>query len=97
MNAGIVTLRDGTPCIVYDEDLPHLIRHVEFSREDYQVTLIYKLPEGKPKEGKKFDYPLDHPFVKLLEEKKKVAVARVKKGDLFEINMYSVIFVENQK
>jgi hypothetical protein len=97
MNAGIITLRDGTPCIVYDEELPHPIRHVEFSREDYQLTLVYKVPEGKPKAGKKFDYPLDHPFVKVLEKNKKMAVARVQKGDLFEIQMYSVIFVEAPK
>ena len=97
MNVGIITLRDGTPCIVYDEQLPHLIHHVEFSWEDYQLTLIYKLPEGKPKDGKKFEYPLDFPFVKLLEKKKKCAVARVQKGDLFEIQLYSVIFVDGKK
>jgi hypothetical protein len=92
MNAGIVMLRDGTPCIVYDEQLPHLINHVEFSREDYQITLIYKLPDNLPKMGKKFEFPLDHPFVKLLEKKKKIAVACVQNGDLFEIKMYSVVF-----
>lgn len=97
MNAGIVMLRDGTPCLVYDEQLPHLIKHVEFSREDYQLTLIYKLPDNIPKMGRKFEFPLDMPFVKLLEQKKKVAVACVQNGDLFEIKMYSVVFTDLKK
>jgi hypothetical protein len=97
MNAGIVILRDGTPCIVYDEHLPHLIDHVEFIREDYQITLVYKLPDHIPKMGRTFEFPLDPPFVKLLEQKKKVAVACVQNGDLFEIKMYSVTFPDSKK
>lgn len=97
MNAGIVMLRDGTPCLVYDEQLPHLIKHVEFNREDYQLTLIYKLPENLGKHGRKFEFPLDHRFVQHLEKKKKVAVACVQNGDLFEIKMYSVVFATPQK
>ena len=54
--------------------------------------LVYKLPDSEPKLGKKFEFPLDHRFVKLLQQRKKVAVACVQNGDLFEIKMYSVIF-----
>ncbi len=93
MNAGIVILRDGTPCIVYDEALPYPVRIVEFSREDYQVTLVYKTPEGAPKEGRKFEFPLDHRFVALLEERKNVAVAKIKNDQLTEIQMFFVEFV----
>jgi hypothetical protein len=92
MNASIVMLRDGTPCLVYDEQLPHLIKYVEFDPSDFQLSLIYKLPDNIPKTGRKFEFPLDHPFVQLLEKKKKMAVACVQNGDLFEIKMYSVVF-----
>ena len=97
MNAGIVMLRDGTPCIVYDEQLPHLIKHVEFSREDYQIMLVYKLPDNIPKAGRKFEFPLDHRFVQFIEKRKKIAVACVQQGDLFEIKMYSVVFAAPPK
>src|SRR5476651_1364643 len=98
MNAGIVTLKDGTPCIVYDEQLPYPIHYVEFNRDDFQVTLIYKLPDNKaPKQGNKFDFPLDHPFVKVLEKNKKVAVGFVKDKQLTEIKLYSVVFIDAPK
>ncbi len=92
MNAGIVILQDGTPCIAYDEVLPFPIHHVEFSREDYQVSFIYETPD-KSIQSRKFEFPLDRPFVTLLEKRKDVAVAYIKNGDLFEIKMYSVVFV----
>jgi hypothetical protein len=97
MNAGIVMLRDGTPCIVYDEHLPHLIKHVEFDPEDFQLTLIYDLPANLPKMGRKFEFPLDHRFLKVLRQRNKVACAVVQNGDIFEIKMYSVIFTGSEK
>jgi hypothetical protein len=55
MNAGIVVLQDGTPCIVYDEALSSPVRHVEFSREDHQITLVYddipKVSLKRPRRG----------------------------------------------
>ena len=95
MNAGIVTLKDGTPCIVYDEKLPYPIRHVEFCRDDFQITLAYRLPEEKaPPQGMKFDFPVDELFVKLLEKNKTVAVGFVKDQQLAEIKLYNVVFTD---
>lgn len=93
MNAGIVVLRDGTLCIAYDEKLPHPIRHVEFSRDDFQITLVYDVADERlGKQGKTFEFPLDHPFVKSLEDKQNIAIACMSKGQLLEIKMYSVVF-----
>ena len=44
MNAGIVILKDGTPCIVYDDKLPFPVKHVEFCRDDYILSLVYDAP-----------------------------------------------------
>jgi len=92
MNAGIVLLQDGTPCIAYDEKLPYPIKEVEFSREDFLITLVYDVPPGTPPQGRKFEFPLDHPFVKVLEERGLVAVALMNAKDLTEIKVYSVFF-----
>jgi len=92
MNAGIVTLRDGTPCIAYDEQLPYPISYVAFSRENFQITLVYDKPRNILREGRRFEFPLDHPFVRLLEERGNVAVARIGTVDLVEIKVYPVVF-----
>lgn len=93
MNAGIVVLRDGTLCIAYDEKLPYPIRHVEFCRDDFQITLVYDTADERPgMQGRKFEFPLDHPFVRSLEEKKSIAVACMSKNELLEIKIYSVVF-----
>ncbi len=93
LNVGIITLKDGSPCIVYDEALPHPIKHVEFCRDDFQVSLIYQLPDDKaPPQGIKFDFPLDQKFVDLFEKKKMCAVGFVKDQQLIEIKAYNVIF-----
>ena len=95
MNAGIITLKDGTLCIMYDQKLPYPIDHVEFCRDDFSVTLVYKLPDEKaPKQGAKFDYPLDPPFAKLLEKNPKVAVSFVKDKQAVDIKIYSVVFTD---
>ena len=95
MNAGIVVLKDGTPCICYDDKLPFPIRYVEFSREDYIITLVFDAPGTSKMFGQKgftFPHPLDPPFASLLEERKNVAVARVTDGQLTEIKVYAVKF-----
>jgi hypothetical protein len=96
MNAGIVVLKDGTPCIAYDEELPHPIRHVAFSREDFQITLVYEI-EGRPesREGRKFDFPLDHAFLDLLKEKECVAIAKIENAAMTQFKIYPVVFLEN--
>ena len=99
MNAGILILKDGTPCIAYDEQLPYLIKHVEFDPADYQLTLVYDVKGGSKmmKQGKKFDFPLDHGFVKLLNTRKNIAVACIQHGELFEIKMYPVLMKGKKK
>lgn len=93
MNAGIVNLEDGTPCIVYDEALPYAISHVEFNEENYQISLIYKMPGSSPKQGREFAFPLDLPFVELLRERGDVAVAFMKGKQVIDLNIYSVKFI----
>ena len=90
MNAGIVILQDGTPCIAYDEALPLPIRHVEFNRDDFCVTLVFDTPGRINRQGKKFDFPLDHRFVELLEERGNVAVAQIKGKQVVDIKSYSL-------
>lgn len=90
MNAGIVILQDGTPCIVYDEPLPHPVHHVEFNAENYQISFVYDV---EPKEKKTFEYPLDHPFVELLKENGIVAIALTENEQLVDIQMISIIFI----
>lgn len=95
MNAGIVILKDGTPCIAYDDKLPFPIKYVEFCRQDYTLTLVYNAPGASKmfaQKGLKFDHPLDPPFAKLLEDRGNVAVARVDKSQLTEIKVYPVKF-----
>ena len=94
MNAGIVVLQDGTPCITCDEPLPHPVKRVDFSREDYQLTLVYELENGD-KQQKKFEYPLAHDFVELLDEKRLVAIAIVKEDQVIDINIYPVAFMSD--
>lgn len=89
MNAGIVILTDGTPCIAFDEALPHLVRHVVFDAETYQISLVYDVAEDVKK---MFEYPLDPPFLAVLREKKEVALAQTINGELIDISMFSVIF-----
>ena len=95
MNAGIVVLKDGTPCIAYDEKLPHPVRHVEFNREDFRLSLIYEI-EGQPdsREGRTFDFPLDHAILALLKEQEQVAIAKIKDANLTEFKIYPIVFIE---
>ncbi len=50
MNAGIVILQDGSPCLVYDEALPGEVAHVELSRADHQMTIVYETPAPPEKD-----------------------------------------------
>lgn len=98
MNAGIVILQDGTtPCIAYDEPLPHPVKAVEFRREGFTITLVYDVKRKKgvskfsaAKEGKTFEFPLERRFAELLMENKKIALACIKDGKLVDIQPFSV-------
>jgi len=93
MNAGIVSLQDGTPCIVYDEKLPHPIKHVEFNEENHQLTLVYALPPSAGRQGYEFDFPLDPDFTALLRERGDVAVACAEKKKIQDVTVFPVKFV----
>ena len=101
MEAGITMLQDGkTPCIVYDEALPHPIDYVEFDRADHCVTLVYKkkVKRGKskfnaPKEGHKFEFPLDPVYADIMRELGYVGVAMIDKGQISDFKVYTVNFI----
>lgn len=95
MNAGIVILEDGSPCIVYDEKLPYDIDYVEFNEDDHLITLVYAIPQAKEKQGHKFSYPLDRPFVPVLRERGNVVTAFMKNKQLLDINICIVRFAYN--
>lgn len=99
MNAGIVILKDGSPCIAYDEALPHPVSHVQFSTDDSLIKLIYKeesksLTKGKNSSGKIFEYPLDYRFKDLIEFTGTIQVALVHKGQIVEMKEVPVVFVD---
>ena len=91
MNAGIVILADGTPCIVHDEALTQPIRHIAFDAENYQISLVLGGDDSE-EIRKTFEYPVDPPFVELLREKKEAAVAQALDGKLVDIAVFSIIF-----
>lgn len=93
MNAGIVTLKDGTPCIAYDEKLPYAVSHVEFNEENHQITLVYAIPDSTERQGHEFAFPLDRPFVELLRKRGDVAVAFLKNKQVIDIKLCIVKFV----
>ena len=93
MNAGIVNLQDGTPCIVYDEKLPHAIKHVEFNEENHQLTLVYALPVAAGRQGYEFDFPLDPAFTAVLRGRGDVAVAYAEKQKIQDVSVFPVKFV----
>jgi len=92
MNAGIIILIDGSPCIVYDEKLPYDIDFVEFNEEDHLVKLVYKVPGATEKQGYQFSYPLDRPFVALLRERGSVIVSFIKNRQVLDTNIHIVRF-----
>ncbi len=92
MNAGIVSLEDGTPCIVYDEKLPHSVSHVSFNEDGYQITLVYSDSGVAEAKGYTFEFPLDPPFAEVLRARGDVALAFMKDRQLVDINIYPVVF-----
>ena len=87
MNAGIVILVDGSPSIIYNEQLPYEIDYVEFNEDNHLITLVYKIPGSTEKQGYTFSYPLDRPFVTLLRERGNVIVTFMKDRQVFDINI----------
>lgn len=94
MNAGIVILEDGTPCIAFDAALPFEVSHVEFSEETHQVALMYAIPGGRVRDGYVLAFPLDPPFTALLRERKEVGVAHIKDNNIIDLRLCLVKFIE---
>ncbi len=101
MNAGLVVLKDGTPCLAYEGLLPYPIRHVEFNPEDHRITIVFDAPRKKgkslfmtKKEGKTFEFPVDPLFVNLFKTRNTIAVAAVNNEKLGDIRMYSLVFLK---
>src|SRR4051812_5000627 len=92
MHASIVTLVDGSPCIVYNEKLPYDVKYVEFNEDNHLVSLIYDIPGSTEKQGYTFSYPLDRPFVALLRERGNVVVSFIKDRQVFDTNICIVRF-----
>lgn len=95
MDAGIVSLMDGSPCIVLNEKLPYDISYVEFNEENHQITLVYDIPGSSEKKGYEFEYPLDRPFVNLLRQRGNVIVTFIKDKQVIDINICIVRFVSD--
>lgn len=98
-NAGIIILKDGNPCIAFDQVLPHPVKYVQFSEEDSLIKLIYnikdeKLTKGKESSGKILEYPLDYRFKELIQFTGVIYVALVKKGQILDMKEVPVVFVE---
>ncbi len=89
-------MQDGTPCIVYDDELPYPVRHIEFDYEDHQIALVYDVSEAEAVQSIKFDFPLDRRFLSLLEKDGSVALASIKNEQLVDIKEYSVIFLNRK-
>ncbi|MBU6474885.1 MAG: hypothetical protein KGQ70_02870 [Alphaproteobacteria bacterium] len=92
MNAGIVSLEDGTPCIVCDEKPPRAISHVSFDEDGYRLSLVYSAA-GAASQEHSFEFPLDPPFVEVLRARGNVAVAFVQNKQVVDINIYPVKFL----
>lgn len=99
MNAGIVILPDGvTPCLAYDEPLPYAVKAIEFTRENYLLTLVYDVPRRRgsskfnsPKQGKTFEFPLDRRFADIIMRDGVMALARMKDGQLVDLQTFPVV------
>ena len=94
MDASIILLADGMPCIVYNKPLPP-VAHVEFCVDDFLLTFVFEPEEGAESVGiHRFEYPLDPPFVALLQERGDVAVGRADNGQVKDVAIVPVIFTE---
>ncbi|MDD9900314.1 MAG: hypothetical protein OXT65_04985 [Alphaproteobacteria bacterium] len=91
MNAGIVVLKDGTPCIVFDDPLPP-VGKVIFTAEDHLLTLVFEQPDASGNTHRKLEYPLEPDMVDFLKERGNVAVGMVVSGALKDIRMVNVVF-----
>jgi hypothetical protein len=94
MNASIVIMKDGTPCLVYDEPFPHNIKYVAFSREDFQISLVFDIAAPKKVREHKFELPIDPSFAKLLEQKGHIGLSHIEGGKVKKTAIVPVVFTD---
>lgn len=92
LNAGILILSDGTPCIAIDDLMEKSIKAVEVDADTSMVKLIYRPSWSLKQEEKELDYPLDYDFRELLAFCKYVAIAYVHGGKAIDLKEVPVVF-----
>jgi len=100
MNAGLLTLQDGSACLAFEGELPFPLKHVEFNPEDYRITLVFDRPRApgksmftQKKEARTFDFPVDPLFANLFKISSTISVAQIIDGQLIDIHLYSLVYL----
>lgn len=93
MNTGVLILRDGTPCIVYDGDIPH-VRNIEFNYDDYLVTLVWVDPETNEEGRLQLEYPLSENMLAAFKKFEIIGIGRITEDKQMEdLHMIPVVFL----
>jgi hypothetical protein len=93
MNTGVLILRDGTPCIVYDGDIPH-VRNIEFDYSDYLVTLVWVDPKTGQEGRMKLEYPLSENMLSAFKKYEIIGIGRITADKKMEdLHMIPVVFL----
>ena len=94
MNTAVLILRDGTPCIVYDGEIPH-VRNIEFSKADFLVTLVWIDPKTKQEGRLKMEYPLSQRMLDAFEKYGIIGIGRINAEKKMEdLHMIPVVFTD---
>lgn len=92
MNTGVLILRDGTPCIVYDGDIPH-VRNVEFNYDDFLVTLVWVDPKTSQEGRLTLEYPLSEGMLAAFKKYEIIGIGRITADKKMEdLHMIPVVF-----
>lgn len=94
MNSGIFILSNGTPCIVYDGEIPH-VHQVEFHEDGRQLALIWRNPATGGDERLKLAHPVSDAISQTLHRENIVAVARIVVPAKVEgLHVVPIVFVD---
>lgn len=94
MNTGVLILQDGTPCIVYDEEIPH-VRNIEFSYEDYLVTLVWVDPTTGQEGRFQLEYPLSESMLAAFKKYEIIGIGRLTPTkEMMDLHMIPVVFTD---
>jgi hypothetical protein len=93
VNTGILILRDGTPCIIYDGDVPH-VRNVEFDYDGYLITLVWVSPETGEEGRLELEYPLSDNMLAGISKYEIIGIGRITpEKKLEDLHMIPVVFL----